>query len=162
MTVRQIKHRIVRELLHAARARIDGEGARPSQTALRRAVSDSYYAVFHAVCYLTADGLVGWNTPWESFEPIYRSLDHQDAKKRFATPEVAGLGAEVRRIGEILRDLIKERHTADYDPRPFATNKPETLARIAQAQEAIDLIEALPKATYRKLAVLLIAKPRRS
>lgn len=158
----QIKHRIVRELIQSAYARVEGGSARPNQTALRRAVSDSYYAVFHAVCYLAADGLVGWNTPWESFEPLYRSLDHQDAKKRFASPEIAALAPEVRRIGEILRDLIKERHTADYDPRPFATNKAETLARIAQAQEAIDLIEALPKTTYRKLAVLLIAKPRRS
>jgi uncharacterized protein (UPF0332 family) len=162
VSVRQIKHQIVRDLIRSALNRVEGETTRPSQTALRRAVSDSYYAVFHAVCYLVADGLVGWSTPWESFEPIYRSLDHQEAKKRFSAPEISVLGPEVRRIGEILRDLIKDRHTADYDPRPFKANKAEILAKIAQAQEAVDLIEALPKATYRKLAVLLIARSRRS
>jgi len=75
---------------------------------------------------------------------------------------VLSLGPEVKQIGEILRELIKERHKADDDPRPFESNKAEISALIAQAVEAIGLIESLPKETYRKLAVLLIAKSRRS
>lgn len=159
----QIRYKIVRELIASAYERIDGASGRPNQTALRRAVSDSYYAVFHAVCYTMAEGLVGWSsTPWEIVEPIYRSLDHQEAKKRFSSPEVLSLGPEVKRIGEILRELMKERYTADYDPRPFQSGKAATLARVVQAQEAVDLIEALPKRISKQLAVLLIAKQRRS
>ncbi len=162
MKPRQIKHRLVRGLLHTAGERLQHETGRPRQTAVRRSVSDAYYAVFHALCYLAADGIVGWSAPWERFEPIYRSIDHQETKRRLEANETRNLDPDVKRIAEILRALMKERHTADYDPRPFTKSKAEAALLVALATEAVDLIESLPEETYRTLAVLLVAKPRRT
>lgn len=159
---RQIKHRIVRALIDAGTERLQRETGKPRQTAMRRSVSDAYYAVFHALCYMAADGTIGWNTPWECFEPIYRSVDHQETKRRLETADARSLDPDVKRLGDIFRDLMKERHTADYDPRPFSRSKAEIALLIALAAEAIDLIEGLSDETYRRLAVLLIAKPRKS
>ena len=159
---RTIKHRLVRALLDVAQERLAQEAGRPRQTVLRRCTSDAYYGVFHGLCYLAADGTVGWNVPWDRFEPIYRSIDHQETKRRLEANEIRNLHPDVKRISEIFRTLMKERHTADYDPRPFTRSKSEAALLVALAGEAIELIESLPEETYRTLAVLLVAKPRRT
>ncbi|MGY2049279.1 hypothetical protein [Methylobacterium sp. JK268] len=160
--MRRIRHRIVRDLLDTAEARARHEAGRPRGTSLRRAVSDAYYALFHALCYLSADGLIGWSSPPEQVSALYRSLDHLETKRRLERSDVQALGPEVKRIGVAFLELLRERHDADYSPERSRHTRSDVLVLIALAREAVDLIEALPAPTYRHLAVLLLARTRRS
>ena len=48
------------ELIAAARWLASPTGGRqPSQSALKRAISTAYYAMFHALCYSNAETVVG-------------------------------------------------------------------------------------------------------
>jgi hypothetical protein len=160
--MRRIRHRIVRDLLASAEDRVRPGTRRLHATLLRRAVSDAYYALFHALCYAAVDGAVGWRNPPAVIAPLYRSLDHGDVRRKLERSDLRSLGPQVGRIGQIFGDLLEERFVADYDPQTYAPTRADVLILIAQAREAVDLIEALPASTYRHLAVTLLARTRKS
>lgn len=151
---------LVHDFLELAEETIARDQGRPRQVSLRRAVSDAYYALFHAVCFVCADELVGWRRPWDYVEPIYRSLDHGEVRKRVGGDTVRTLGQDVARIGAILIELQDRRHEADYAPRPFSLNKAGTAALVSQAREAVRLIEDLPAPIRLRLAVVLVKAPQ--
>ncbi|MBC6428578.1 MAG: hypothetical protein GDA55_05055 [Cellvibrionales bacterium] len=70
--------------LTAARRLADSEGpGRPRQVDLRRAVSTTYYALFHTVCRSAADLLIGANPASRSnpaWRQMYRAINHGPAK----------------------------------------------------------------------------------
>ena len=93
-------------------------GGAPRQADLRRAISNAYYAVFHAVVTEAADDFVGRThrqTP--RYALVYRSIDHKSLRgvcedivktklpKRYSMHEPAGgfgpeLRSEERRVGK--------------------------------------------------------------
>lgn len=138
------------------------EPGRPKESTLRRAVSTAYYAVFHALAFLCADELVGYNRPWEAFTPIYRTLDHSAARKLFERARSKNLyGEEVADIGGAFIDLQEQRHRADYDPQPLGLTRNGALELIDKARKTILAIPSLPVEKKRMLAIQLIANPRR-
>ena len=134
---------------------------RPKQTSLRRSVSTSYYAVFHALANMCASELVGWSKPWEPFAKIYRALDHGAARQLFAKDRNGKIfGVDVAKIGMIFLTLQEARHDADYDPRPYPIGRSGANELAAQAALAVNLIASLPKASRLELAAALIVKKR--
>ena len=148
--------------------------SRPRQAALRRAVSTSYYALFQALCELTARNLVGWKMPWEGFTPIFRSVEHVRARQvlyRGGSRAPHPLGDEVERIGLAFKELQDAREWADYSPEPHFDkqriengpyfSRAEALRFVAIGRDAIDRLYALDDGTQKKLAALLVARARK-
>jgi uncharacterized protein (UPF0332 family) len=135
-------------------------GGAARQVDLRRAISNAYYALFHAVTAEVVDDFVGSSyrqTPRYSL--VYRSVKHralqelcEDIAKptlprrysRFA-PE-GGFGADLKLFATTLVALQNHRHLADYDPLFRATRSNaadivkrgrEALARFRRADEKL-------------------------
>jgi hypothetical protein len=139
---------------------------------LRRAVSTSYYALFQALCELTARNLVGWRTPWDAFTPIFRSVDHARARAILGSPRIPHpLGAEVERIGIAFKELQDAREWADYNPEPHFDrhrvekrlnfSREEALRFVAIARDAVGRLGSLEEGVQKRLAALLIARTRK-
>jgi hypothetical protein len=135
-------------------------GTNLRKAAMRRSVSGVYYAVFHALCFVCASELIGWSQENELLEPIYRLPDHGTAKKRLKGRDAASIGPAVVDIGNNFIDLQEARNAADYSPPAMPVRHDETLRLIALAGQTVTLIENLTTDERRKVAVLLIAKPR--
>jgi len=161
------------QLANAEQLAILGAG-RPPQAALRRAVSTAYYALFQALCELSARNLVTWNAAWDAFTPIFRSVDHARARQvlyRGASHGAHPLGGEVERIGIAFRELQDAREWADYSPEPHfnrervesgqSFSRAEALRFVELARDAVERLNALDLATQKTIASLLIARSRR-
>jgi hypothetical protein len=131
----------------------------------RRAVSTAYYAVFHALaksCAATLLPHVDRNS--DSYQRVYRALDHGPLKAAFA----AGAGPlrdrdPLKRIGDAVTQLQSERHRADYMPPGknfFSPNQAETL--VQRARKTVMEIEALSSRDRVALATCLLFKSRSS
>jgi len=148
------------------------DSGKPRQAALRRAVSTSYYALFQALCEMTARNLVGWRTPWDGFTPIFRSVEHARARAILGTlRNPHPMGAEVEKIGFAFKELQDAREWADYSPEPHfdrrrVENGPyfsraEALRFVDLARDAVKRLNALDEGTQKRLAALLLARPRK-
>ncbi|WP_375455556.1 hypothetical protein [uncultured Methylobacterium sp.] len=130
------------------------------QAAFRRAVSGAYYAVFHALCAVCADEMVGWSKTG-THDPIYRTVDHRTARNRLLSPRAAAIKMDLKRVGLLFAHLQDQRHAADYSPPSPLFSQRQVDSLIDQAREAIALIEALSQKDERlRLAILLIAHDR--
>lgn len=95
-------------------------GPPPSQASLRRAVSTTYYALFHCMAENCADMLVGTiaiNRRESAWQQAYRALQHGTLKSRCDnTRMMQAFPAEIQRFGEQILYLQPRRERADYDP----------------------------------------------
>ena len=85
---------------------------------LRRSVSTTYYAVFHALAASNANCLVGTrqtSLDGHAWLRAYRGLDHGDAKK-FTKDDIQRFSTPVQEFIGIFRELQDARHMADYNP----------------------------------------------
>ena len=92
---------------------------RPSEAALRRAVSSSYYAVFHALAKLVADSLIGEDPndrPTKAWVEVYRGLNHGTCRKACESAKSVGFPDEIHGFAEAFVQLQAARHEGDYDP----------------------------------------------
>ena len=155
------------DLIEQAEHLASKERGRPKEASLRRAVSTAYYALFHELCRITANALVGSSTRWETYSPVYRLIDHKVAKSLFERTRNAGsgefraLGAAVAEIGENFIRLQDERHRADYDPRPYPHDRYVVLGLVASAKESSTKLDALSRDVKLELAVRLMAASKR-
>ncbi|WP_114963281.1 hypothetical protein [Tritonibacter mobilis] len=147
--------------LQVATALVDEDTAQvpPSAYDLRRAISTTYYALFHALAKAFADAVIGPNQPEGSgsrnaWLEVYRALDHNKCKEacnsvntRFAS-NVRGLCADTVQ-------LYQRRLRADYDPlySPDLTEANECLG-IAEAR--IEQLKASEGKDLRALAVWVL------
>ena len=155
------------ELIAIARALVDGVisgGAGPaSQTELRRAVSCTYYAMFHTLAISSANALVGASPAdrqrW-AWQQTYRAADHRPTRNRLAS---ASLG---NRFPPAIHDFGKEfiaaqrtRHSADYDPHSqfHATDVADLINR---AETAINTFNQTPDDIRRDLAIHILTTVR--
>jgi len=138
------------DLLDQARMLARREPRRPKQDSLRRAVSASYYALFHFLIDQASRNLIGGGPSQRSVrEVVARGLQHgtmKNASKQFATGNlppnmVAALGAtplrtDLCQLADTVVNMQQERHRADYDlSRPFS--RPEVMGLIQQDDDAI-------------------------
>jgi hypothetical protein len=134
---------------------------RPKSVSLRRAVSTTYYALFHALASLCADQLVGASKSWAAYTRIYRAIDHGQARKTLiALQQVTGTGAALISFATAFNALQEARLRADYDPRRFPHNRKDVFGLIDVASKAIEALDLLTSESKLDLAVQLITKPR--
>ena len=108
-----------RELLRAARGLIQPDnGASPSDEYIRRAISNAYYAMFHALAAGNADVIIGPphdDLTSDAWIRVYRGLDHSTARHAFRTHRHK-LSTRGANFAGVFTGLQARRHSADYDP----------------------------------------------
>ena len=160
--MRRLPQNLVAAQLELAEHLVD-IGGRPMlrQIALRRAVSGAYYAIFHALCAVCADELVGWARTG-TLDPIYRTLDHRTVRRRLMSVKAATIApSSIQKIAASFAHLQDQRHAADYEPPKLLFSPRQVRLLVDEAREAINLIEALPARGERlRLAIFLIAHDR--
>lgn len=107
------------QLLLVARARLNDATAR-NEANLRRATSDLYYALFHAVSEAMVASLGGdpKNAAFiEAYVSVYRQLEHGQAEKRCkALARGDDFAVEFRRFAKHFVTMKNKREAADYGP----------------------------------------------
>ena len=134
---------------------------RPRRADLCRAVSTTYYAMFHCLARTCADslagraGTVGSRPMWRR---VYRAPEHGQARTRCEnTP--SSFPDEVQEFGQVFSVLQSKRHLADYDP-DYRVGKSEVIAAINDARTAIDRFLATPASVRRDFALHVLMKVR--
>jgi hypothetical protein len=93
---------------------------KPAQVPLRRAVSTTYYALFHALARNCADMMIGANKASRSkhaWAEVYRSLIHGTAKAACEDKKViAKFPPEIVDFAVMFAEMQTKRHAADYNP----------------------------------------------
>jgi uncharacterized protein (UPF0332 family) len=113
------------ELVAAGRARLAPRppANQPAPAAIRRAISDAYYAAFHVLTASNADALTGAvhdQLTSDAWVRIYWGLDHNQARVQLQQNR-ASFSSSVQVFADLFRDLQNERHNADYNPRAIFT-----------------------------------------
>lgn len=148
-------------LVHTARLLAEAGRRRPSQANLRRSVSTSYYAVFHTLARLCADELVGPSRDATAeWSRVYRALEHGVAKSTLLAARTRSSDEGIRRFATIFVSLQAARHQADYDPHAPALLREDALEALVEAEEAVNLLAQLSRASKRSIAVRVLFRSR--
>lgn len=104
------------------------DGTESTNEHIRGAVSDAYYAMFHALALSNADVLIGTPTDTateNAWLRVYRGLDHGTARRELQRhrPEFS---ASAQRYSNTFQYLQNQRHSADYNPNVTFTNQQAT------------------------------------
>ena len=86
---------------------------------LNKAVSATYYAMFHALAQSNADTLVGDTEAargTDAWYRTYRALEHRTAYRQMSESRLSNFSDVVKDFGDKFRALQEHRHRADYDP----------------------------------------------
>jgi hypothetical protein len=151
---------MMHDLLARARSSLTGS-RRPKEVYLRRAVSDAYYALFHALALLCADQLIGVTLRnCGAWRRVYRGLEHGKAKNEFLRNDVKALDPAIDRISAAFVQLQDERHSADYDPVSPLRRRSDVEPLVLLAEAAINDVQSLTPDLGRELAAILIVKAR--
>lgn len=149
------------ELIAAARwLATPATGGQPTPSALKRAISTAYYAMFHALCYSNAETLVGPRNAnnEQSWVRAYRGIDHTPAKRRVKENRQQ-LPPLIRRFGDTFSMLQDQRHLADYAPdRSFTVRQTRSL--INRAETITDQFMKCDPEERKQLAITLLVRPR--
>lgn len=148
-------------------------GGAPRQADLRRAISNAYYAVFHAVVTEAADELVGkaYRTS-PRYALAYRSIDHRSLRelcgdirkltlpaKYSAYSPRGGFGPDLVALANAVVDLQEKRHLADYDPL-YRVNISDAVLAVATARSALQRFSAANRSSRKMFVSLLAFSPR--
>jgi len=148
-------------------------GGAARQVDLRRAISNAYYAVFHAVVTEAADDFVGKSHRQTSrYSLVYRSVAHRslaelckDVAKtklpgKYSIYEPSGgFGHELQSFAATVIQLQEKRHEADYDPLVRVRRSDAALA-ISTSREALILFRRASPARRRAFLSLVAFSPR--
>jgi len=149
------------DLLVSAEQQLPSGRGRPLQTHLRRAVSTVYYALFHSLAQCCADTLIGktlrrtraWNL-------AYRSLSHGRAREACGQKRLLrSFPQEIQSFADLLVDLQKERHTADYDPAQVFF-KSDVVGQLRTARLIVERFEAANVRDRRAFAAHILFRER--
>ena len=137
-------------------------GRGPRQTNLRRAVSTTYYALFHCLAGCCADMLVGGpgaNRSAPAWRQAYRALQHGTVRQRCANPIIERFPGEIQAFAGRFIDMQRKRESADYDP-DGTFHKSEVLDDIDVTENAIIQFLKVPAKDRRAFAVYVLLNIR--
>jgi uncharacterized protein (UPF0332 family) len=142
--------------------RLIPQGHKPAQALLRRSVSSSYYAMFHALARMCADCLVGTQPAKRSnkaWVEVYRGLAHGaclDACKRASN---VNFPPEIKSFTDAFQQLLRERERADYDPT-VRFSREDALKTLGLAEEAVASLKTVQMLDRRAFSAwVLITSP---
>ncbi len=154
-------------LLETATALTKLHATRPRQADLRRAVSTTYYAMFHILCEISADKMVGGagadkSTP--AWNQVYRSLNHGTAKKQceksYRNGNSYGFPAKIMNFAQKFSEMQEKRHSADYDPKE-KFKKEDVQYDIIAVKEIIEQFKTADDKDLRAFSVWVLFDKRR-
>ncbi len=148
-------------------------GGAPRQADLRRAISNAYYAIFHAVVAEAADVLVGkTHRASPRYALVYRSIDHKSLRelcenvKKKTLPEKyskyspkGGFGSDLIALAAAVVDLQEKRHLADYDPL-FRVRMSDAVLAVATGRTALSRFKNASRPSRKAFLSLLVFSPR--
>ena len=148
-------------LLQMATDLAEANTGRPRRADLCRAVSTTYYAMFHCLARACADGLAGrsrsvGNRPM--WRRVYRALEHGQAKTRCENVPPS-FPEEMQGFGQTFAELQGRRHLADYDP-DYRVRKSNVTSAIDDARTAINRFLRMPAGVRRDFAIHALMKER--
>ncbi len=121
---------------HLAVAKRLATTKRPTQSEIRRSISSSYYAVFHALARTCANSLVGKTPskrPNKAWVEVYRGLNHGVCQKACEQASKVNFPDCIKEFADAFQQLQEHRHKADYDPNTrFGKVDGETWCEIAR------------------------------
>ena len=127
-----------RNLIQAGRDLLNPQqlGRLPTDEHVRRAVSNIYYALFHALAESNASALIG--SPGDAltaaaWSRVYRGLDHGTARRELQRHRQE-FSVQARDFADAFADMQELRHMADYDHNAAIT--------INEASAWLDNVEA--------------------
>ena len=147
------------DLLDSARDLVAVSRGRPREANLRRAVSTTYYALFHCIAQSCADLIVGGSGADRSqsaWRQTYRALNHAYVRNQCKKQHnVTKFPQAIQVFANLFVSMQKDRHDADYDP--YATFfKSQVIANIAAADVAIRQFNQAPRKDRRAFAVYVL------
>jgi hypothetical protein len=152
-----------RDLLNSALDLVEASSGRPRQANLRRAISATYYALFHCLAECGADLLVGKSKAARSepaWERAYRALEHGAA--RGACTALAAMKSVPKPVEDFANRFVElqtKRHRADYSPA-YRFYKRAVLKDIANASLVIAAFQRESAKQRRALVAYALFKPR--
>jgi hypothetical protein len=135
---------------------------KPRQVDLKRAISAAYYAMFHALAQECADTVAGTG-PRRSeaaWLQVYRALEHGVVKNACEQAGTRGFPPEIVKFAEAFLIMQEKRHAADYDPQSAYT-RPEVIALVADAAQAITSLRSAARPDRRAFVALVLLRQRR-
>ena len=145
----------------------------PRQVDLRRAVSATYYAIFHFVTTSLADEFVGVTLRTSPrYGLVYRSVDHKSLRElctdisKSTPPQKlrpflpqGGIGHDMIVFSNAVTALQEQRHRADYDPvARYRTGEVKTI--IQTGRSGIARFRHSSDDSRKAFMTLLLASPR--
>ena len=147
-------------------------GGAPRQVDLRRAISNAYYGVFHAVVTEAADEFVGKThrqTP--RYAMVYRSVSHKSLRAlcedivkeklpaRYSkyTPR-DGFESDLKALATAVVDLQEKRHLADYDPQ-FRVKTSDAVLAVATSRSALVRLRSANRTKRKAFISLVVFSP---
>jgi uncharacterized protein (UPF0332 family) len=151
------------DFISLARLIITSGNGKPSQVALRRAVSTAYYGVFHSLASCGADLLIGGRGALRSdpaWRQVYRALDHGAAKSACSNNKMMQrFPKEIVDFANVFVTMQEKRHKADYDPTARFAKSSVTFDIDASEQAIADLAKA-ERRDQSAFAALVLLKNR--
>ena len=155
------------DLIVTARRTVGTGPGAPKRSDLCRAVSTTYYALFHCLARNCADTLVGRTRGYRSgpaWRQAYRALEHGHARSQCSRGTIRAFPSEIGTLAELFVDQQHKRERADYDPEPPEGHwtKSEVEEGVDRATDAIDGFYAAPLRDRQAFAVFVLMKNRNS
>lgn len=142
-----------RDLVHA------NSKGRTRETNIRRAVSTTYYALFHCLATSNANMLVGGpgaSRSQPAWRQAYRALQHGTARQRCEHQGIIiKFPDEIQDFAERFADMQKKRHEADYDP-DATFFKTDVIQDITDAEDVIRCFNSVPARDRRAFSVYVL------
>lgn len=153
---------LAKSLIGTAKRLVPASSTKPTQANLRRCISTSYYAVFHALAKACADGLVGATKsrrPNKAWVEVYRGLEHGISKNACRGAGNIDFPQKLKDFADAFIQLQDARQAADYDPvvRP---NKENALFFISLAEQSIEAINSVSLTDKRAFATWVLISSR--
>ena len=152
-----------RNLIQAGRDLINPQqpGGSATDEHVRRAVSNAYYALFHALAESNASALIG--APGDpltasAWSRVYRGLDHVSARRELRRRR-QDLSAPAQDFADQFADMQEIRHAADYDHNASITVD-QARAWLDYAESAIIGFLQVPVNEKTFIAALTLIRPR--
>ena len=135
----------------------------PRQSSHRRAMSTTYYAMFHCLARCCADTLIGTRASRRSeraWSQTYRALEHGATKTACQRNIVSRFPEDIKDFANVFVTLQGKRHKADYGPFENLT-KLDVIGNISAARDAIQRLEWSPIKDRRAFAAYVLFKYRK-